>query len=263
MIDETREEQAVLYVFGQLEAVDTERFTAELRSNPELRAYVDEIEATSAQLAHAAPLCAPPAALKARVLGEARRTSSNIIAFPPRRSALPWALAAALAVTAGMLWNEQRQLAQERGAEILALRQSSTQTRDALRTQVATLNKQLADLRQRDTLASMKIATLRAQVDTYARALAVVVWDGNAQRGLLKLDNFPRPAAGKDYQLWVIDPQKKAPVSAGIVPVGADGLARIAFVPEQPVGTGEKFAISVERAGGAPAPQGQIVVLGN
>jgi len=52
-------------------------------------------------------------------------------------------------------------------------------------------------------------------------------------------------------------------VSAGVVPVGSDGLARIAFAPAQPVGAGEKFAISVERAGGAPAPQGQIVLLGN
>ena len=273
MIDEAREEQAVLYVFGQLDAVETQRFAADLRNDPELRGLVEELEATSAQLAHAAPLQAPPPSLKARILNEARRGSSNIVAFPPRRSALPWALAAALAVTAGILWIEQRQLTADRNAqlrELVAVRESSSRIRDAFRAQLAnqtnqvdSLNRQLAELRQRDALASVKIATLRAQVDTYARALAVVVWDASAQRGVLKLDNFPRPAPGKDYQLWVIDPQKPAPVSAGVVPVGPDGLARIAFAPTQPVGTGEKFAISVERAGGAPAPQGQIVVLGN
>lgn len=266
MIDETREEQAILYVFGQLEAVATERFTAELRNDPELRDLVEELEAATAQLAHAAPPRLPPAALKARLLGEIRRGASKLVPFPPRRSALPWALAAALAVTAGLLWNERRQLADERAAqmrELLTLRDSSTRIRDSLRAELAALNKQIAGLRQRDALASVKIATLRSQVDAYARALAVVVWDGSTQRGVLKLENFPKAGAGKDYQLWVIDPQKKAPVSAGIVPVGPDGLARIAFAPEQPVGAGEKFAISLERAGGAPAPQGQIVVLGN
>jgi hypothetical protein len=129
--------------------------------------------------------------------------------------------------------------------------------------EIAAIQKEVAALRERDALASVKIQTLNSQVDAYAKALAVVVWDDNTQRGVLKLDKFPQAGEGKDYQLWVIDPNKKAPVSAGIIPVAQNGVARMPFKPADHIDAAQKFAISVERKGGAPAPAGQIVVIGN
>ena len=91
-----------------------------------------------------------------------------------------------------------------------------------------------------------------------------IIWDEKTQSGVLKLEKFPQAAAGKDYQLWIIDPNKKTPVSAGVVPVGQNGSAHVPFKPADRVDAAQKFAISIERAGGAPAPTaGQIIELGN
>ena len=46
-----------------------------------------------------------------------------------------------------------------------------------------------------------------------------------------------------------------------VVPGGTE-LAPTAFRPTEKVGANLKFAVSVERAGGSPEPQGQIVFVG-
>jgi anti-sigma-K factor RskA len=76
------------------------------------------------------------------------------------------------------------------------------------------------------------------------------------------LDKLPPPAPGKDYQLWVIDPKNPQPVSAGILSVPKEGLIRTSFHPAAPVESAAAFAISVEKAGGAPKPEGQIILVG-
>jgi anti-sigma-K factor RskA len=129
--------------------------------------------------------------------------------------------------------------------------------------ETADLKAQIHDLALRDNLAKVKIATLSAQVDAYAKASAVIVWDPQKQRGVVKLANVPRPESGKDYQLWVIDSKNpQQPVSGGVVPVDAEGMARTSFEPAQSVSKAEKFAISVEPAGGVRQATGPIILLG-
>jgi anti-sigma-K factor RskA len=152
---------------------------------------------------------------------------------------LPWTLAACFAITTVAFWMERGALQQDRDA----------------------LLKERKELLARDTLAKVKIATLSAQVEAYAKASAVVVWDAEKQRGVLKLANVPQPASGKDYQLWVIDPKYPQPVSGGVVTVGVDGLAHVLFEPKKPISKSDKFAISVEPAGGVPQPTGPIILL--
>jgi anti-sigma-K factor RskA len=62
--------------------------------------------------------------------------------------------------------------------------------------------------------------------------------------------------------LWVIDPKNPQPVSAGILSVPNDGLIRTSFHPAAPVESADAFAISVEKTGGAPKPEGQIILVG-
>jgi anti-sigma-K factor RskA len=109
----------------------------------------------------------------------------------------------------------------------------------------------------------VRIAALQAQVDTYAKASAIVVWNAQPQRGLVRLLALPAPEAGHDYQLWIIDPSEKSPVSAGIVPVGKAEAASVEFRPVHPVSAAAGFAVSVEKAGGASVPQGPIILAGN
>jgi anti-sigma-K factor RskA len=138
-----------------------------------------------------------------------------------------------------------------------AYRQESLAYRDQTRAQETTI----AELRTRDALSSVQIASLSSKLTIYENALATVVFDAQQQRGLIKLDRFPKAAANKDYQLWVI-PTKGNPVSAGLVPVGDDGLARVSFKPTQPVPNIGAFAISVEPSGGSTQPRGEVVLVG-
>lgn len=276
MIDETLQDQAADYVSGGLEATEAELFAAAMRDNEELRTYVLELEETLAQIAHSVPLRVPHISLKARVLEDVR-AERKVVAMPPRMDWIPWALAASLALSCGLLWKERQHFDREHRAtvqELVSTRAMAKKDRDMMAERIAAVEeqqkealaavqKEVTELRARDALAVVKIQTLSSQVDAYAKALAVVIWDEKTQSGVLKLDKFPQAGAGKDYQLWVIDPNRKTPVSAGIVPVGQNGTARVAFKPADRIDAAQKFAISIERTGGSPAPAGQIIELGN
>lgn len=271
MIDDGRRDEAVDFVMGMLDPLEAERFRAAMRQDSGLEAEVTEIENASAKLAYAAPLHRPPPELKQRIMAEITGTSATAAARS-KGTWIPWAIAAALAVAAVFLFGETtdrtRQIASLQQENALAneeqkeIGQRLAELEAERAREVAGIRRELASLKERDAMATMKIATLKAQVSAYEKAFAVVVWDAKAQTGLVKLNQFPAAAEGKDYQLWLIDPNKPAPVSGGLVQVAPDGVAQVEFTPKQPMPGAETFAISVEPKGGSEAPQGDIVVLG-
>jgi len=256
MIDETLQDQAALYVLRLLPPAEAVTFAQELERNAELRALVAELGAAAAQVSLAAPAVPPPPALRERVLASIRTEKQDppegrVVAFPSAASAsrkslgwIPWAIAASVLLTLLPQW--------------MSLRTEN----ESLRAQTIQQEATITRLERRDALATVQIASLSAKVSAYEKALAVVVYDPQNQRGLVKLDSFPKAANGKDYQLWVIEPGGAAPVSAGLVPVGNEGIARVAFKPERQIRGVDAFAISVEPAGGSAAPRGEIVFVG-
>jgi anti-sigma-K factor RskA len=281
MMDENLEELAALHAFDLLEGEDRERFVAELAGNPELRRLVADLRLSATALAHAAPDAEPPAELKARVLASASalkpRTpathdfspAGNLIPF---RSWIPWLAAACIAAVAA--WSESRfaqaesensALREQKRVAQLALEQTSAKLDDARKLltesgrKIAELN---ADLKAEGDLAHFKIATLASMLGNSPAALAVAVWDPTREEGVLAVSKLPALASEKDYQLWVIDKQYPSPVSGGVFVVDpATGQAHIVFRADKPVHSIAKFAVSLERKGGAPSPQGPIVLL--
>jgi anti-sigma-K factor RskA len=167
----------------------------------------------------------------------------------------------ALADASRLVSESRQQLAQLR-RDVDAAQQrfadASRQAADAGR-QIALLSDRL---KQESDLAQYKIATLASMLGNSPQALAVVVWNPMEQEGMLKLAKLAMPASDKDYQLWVIDPQYKDPVSAGLVSMdSATGEAHVMFKTVKPIKTVSKFAISLEQKGGMPEPQGPIVML--
>jgi len=270
MITEEKQDLAVDYAFGMMDGASERVFEAEMKADEELRVFAMELREAAGAIAHDAPACLPPPELRERILSQARgelamaetvakvkasadsasatasiasdaSTATQTIAHEqPSFRFLPWAIAAGLAITSVAMWLERDQWK----AEALLLRDQAI----ALRTQ--------------DIFSQIKIATLTAQNEAYAKAGAVVVWDEAKQRGVVKLSNFPAAGNGKDYQLWVIDPKIAQPVSGGVVPVDANGVARVDFKPDQPIRKAGKFAISLEREGGAPQVAGPIILAG-
>jgi anti-sigma-K factor RskA len=278
MIDEPKEELAALYALGLLEGQELVRFQTELASEPAFRQLVDEFAGTASQLAHTAPPAEPPAALKTRLLdrisangGPAAKPPASLLTFW-----LPLAAAAGFALVA--VWFAQLHLVSRSENSLLheqlALADASLRSaRNQLEAERLLANRQLNDatqaiasldrqLREQGDLARFKIATLASLLGNSPQALAVAVWDPNAQEGILSVEKLPALAADKDYQLWVIDPQYPIPVDGGVFTVDPQtGVARYQFKAGKPVRTVAKFAVSLERKGGVPKAEGPMVLI--
>jgi anti-sigma-K factor RskA len=247
MIDELLQDDAGLYVMRMLPPDEAAAFEKRLALDAELRALVNQLEDATGHLAYAAPTIAPPPGLKQRILSDIRHEVRVVPMSAGRRFAwVPWALAAGLAIAAIMGW-------QRAGS----YREQSLAYREENRTQ----ERLIAELRSRDALSTMQIATLNTKVAAYEKALAVVIFDAQRQSGTVKLAGFPKAPPNKDFQLWAI-PSSGKPISAGVVPVGADGISQVSFKPAQEVREIPTFAISVEPAGGSPQPSPEVIFVG-
>ena len=92
-----------------------------------------------------------------------------------------------------------------------------------------------------------KPATASIPIQGSGRRIILVV--GARGYGVLVLNGLGRPPVGKTYQAWVIKPNVKAPASAAVF------SGKEAVVPlTTPVPPGGVVAITVEPAGGSPAP---------
>ncbi len=109
----------------------------------------------------------------------------------------------------------------------------------------------------------MRIAMLGSLLEGSPKAIAVSLWDAERQDGVLVVQNLAPQPADKDYQLWVIDPQHGAPVDAGVFNVDEKGNVRFRFKPKASVKSADKFAVTLEKKGGVPAPQGRMVLAGS
>jgi len=295
MIDEHQEELAALSALDLLEPGERAAFESGLDRDPALRAQARELREAAAALAFTAPAAEPPPELADRILASVatrearggRRPAGRLISFP---SLLPWAIAAGLALcsawTARLYLNSRSEAAMLRDQQVLAgleLRsvrnqleaerivnqRELTDTRQDLAAagrRLSELHQEIADFTRAQkasgSLASYNIADLASTPGVPSQTLAVAVWCPSMQEGILAVSNLPRLPAGKDYQLWVIDPHYPAPVSGGVISVNATtGEVYVTFRTVQPIRSIAKFAVSLERKGGAPEPQGPIVLL--
>ncbi len=100
---------------------------------------------------------------------------------------------------------------------------------------------------------------LAGQPDAPAATASVVM---SPTKGMvLTALNLPQLAAGKIYQLWVVT--KQAPVSIGTFEVAADGSVTGTMpITEEAKLNPVAVAVTIEPAGGVPAPTGPKVLVG-
>ena len=228
-MNEETQERASLYVLGLLEDREVAQFEKEIQSDPELRGLIDELDATAAQLAHSAPFHPPPAGLRARVLAQAPK--GRVTQFPRAQTWIPWAIAAALALTASYLISERNHL-----------------------------RHRVNRLEARDLFAEIQVASLESKLASAPQASGVVVWNEKRQRGLLQVSQLPPNAENGDYELWLVDRRYPQPVNGGVFHLVKDEAGQIGFQPAQPVRDAKGFAISLERKGGVMKAEGPIVL---
>src|SRR5262245_4208809 len=112
------------YALDALDQQEEREFEEHLASCESCRKELARLRETAASLAYAAPGPAPPAALKERILEQARAERPNVVSLPRRRSwTAPFAAAAAVAAAAAIglgVWGATRSTSSDPFAAVLA-----------------------------------------------------------------------------------------------------------------------------------------------
>jgi anti-sigma-K factor RskA len=224
------EELAALHAIGLLEDAERNELLDAARRDPEVGRLMAGFDETAALLAYEAPAIKPPPGLRQDIMRQlpASRAKPKIISL---HHWLPYAIAACLM--------------------ILGITQATQIT--ALKAQLLAESTAVDRLAQSNALADLRLQTLEAKDAAYASSKIMVAWDPYRHRGVVAMQDLPPPPAGRDYQLWVLDPRALAPINAGLITA-----SRPFAVP--PVSTQTPgFAISLEPGGGRPEPTGPIL----
>lgn len=278
---ERQEELAALHALRMLEPEEARVFLGEIKYAPKSVEFIQELEEVAAELGELVEPEEVPAECRAAVFDAiaGRKREQTVTKMKSGTKillgVLGWAAAASIAVTAYGMWFKMRS-AQKELAAVVQNHDNAQEEAQSLHAEVGRLKQQLASaeektvalnqqivkLQSTNPLASLEAAALRAQNNSWAETGAVIVWDPSKQEGLLKMTKARPVSSNKDYQLWVIDKELPAPVSAGIVTLDEQGVATITFKPNAPVPHAAAFALSIEAKGGVPKREGPIVLMG-
>ena len=254
---------AAAYVLGALEPEERRAFEAHVAGCATCAEDVRSLQQVADGLAHSVPQHTPRPDLRARVLDSivpGASASSAVVVAAPRTAMPAWlALAAALALAIGAsayAWQLQQR--------------------------VRTLEARLDSAEERASSAEREVATVRRQADEAQAAMNVMAAPdmvridlagqpaaaaarararGSRNRGLVfAARNLPQAPAGRVYQVWVVT--TAGPVSAGLLTPGADGRAEAFFNTPPDIAPPTAVAVTLEPAGGVPAPTGEAYLQG-
>lgn len=237
------------YVLGLATEAERQDFEAACRQYPEvLQARLEFEQALEKQLLQdAVPL---PAALKKKVTDSLHELEAPVETFskphavPVRRMGF-WKILAAASVAAligALVWairlNEENKTLQQQN---LSLHENAE---DAA-AQLTQLKEDAQRLQSRD----MKLAVMQGTANAPG-SFANVYWDTTTKNTYLLINNMPKPASDKQYQLWALLDGK--PTDLGVInqTVWQEKL----LVKMKNVQNAEAFAITLEPRGGSPAP---------
>ena len=254
-------DRAEVYALGALDEDERRGFEAHLVEGCAICAErIRETGDALPLLARALPQEGPPAALKMRLLEaidadeDALETEEEGSATLPVRRAPRWAWwggwATALAAV-GLLIVVGFSLAKTR-EELERLRGRVAILQEELTEREATL-RFLSDPKVR----YVSLAGLAATPD----ASGWLLWNPESRQGLFLARGLPPPPADRVYELWAI--AKSEPVPAGVLKVDAAGRGLLRLPPLPETKTFDKFAVTLEPAGGVARPTGAMHLIGS
>lgn len=164
------------------------------------------------------------------------------------------AAAVALGITTLALLNRNSALSREVSQLYDRLRDAQSET-TGVRTQLASAR----DLNEILGSPDARVTQLAGKGEG-ARARATLAYERTTGRAVILTSGLPPAPAGKAYQLWLIADNKKMP--GGTFKTDPEGHARMS--DRLPAGEAHPtFAVTLEREGGVPAPEGEIYLIGS
>jgi anti-sigma-K factor RskA len=226
------------YALSALDADEERAFSRHLSECAECRDELAEWENTAAALALSASAAEPSPQVRERIMSaiRAETSSQKVVPFPDARRSL-WtsfgslgAIAAAvlfLALIVGIvvLWQENRAMQRELAFARLA------------------------------TTPGAKMTELTG-TEQASGATAKIAYDRNGH-AMLMASGLPPAPQGKEYQLWFIVGSNPPKPGKSFAPDSAGQGTLIDQVPREAMDSAV-FAITLEPAGGMPAPTGEI-----
>jgi anti-sigma-K factor RskA len=258
---------AAAYVLGALEADERRAFEAHAAGCAACADEIRSLQRVTDVLAQSVPQRTPRPELRAQVLnaiapGAAQapasvRSSSSAPSGSILSGWLPLAAAIAIAVGAGAYaWQLQQRVRALEARLDTAERRASVAERevaDARRT-AGEAQAAMSVLAAPD-LVKVELAGQPPAPTARARAL----WSRN--RGMVfTATNLPQAPAGRVYQVWVVT--AGGPVSAGLMNPDASGRAEVFFNTPSDIAPPTAIAVTLETAGGVPAPSGEAYLHG-
>jgi anti-sigma-K factor RskA len=292
--------QAEIYALGALDGGEQSTFETHLAAGcPECEEHIRQTHEALTLLPRSLELAPYPPGVKERVLARIaaeEALSLSGTSLPGRRW---WMMAAGVLAAAGLLiglsyslYQTRQELQQERGA-VSILRAELQQRQVALQRateMVATLQAELANRDERLEAAGHELerveravatlqdelqerqVTLRQLSAPQARlvrlaglspspgANAQLLWNPSTRTGVLLTAGLPQVPPDRVYELWAI--AGKEPVPAGIFGVDEAGHAFLRLPPLPRTKRFDRFAVTLEPAGGVSQPTGPMHLLG-
>ena len=240
MVHEDYKEMITARALSALDAAEARALNDHLSECDECRMELQEWEATAAALAVSAKPMEPSPEVRERLLNEVRKELSVPQVLPFRsatrniwnRSLAAMAaviIATVLIVGLVMVWRENR-----------AMREQLARSQEFLQL-VNTPGARMSELKG---------------TDVGPGATAKLVYDNNG-RAMLLADKLPSVPQGKEYQLWFIVGNNPPMPGKTFVP-DSEGKGVLKDQMPQAALNAAVFAITLEPAGGLPAPTGKI-----
>ena len=250
------------YVFGSLDRDAQLSFEAHLAGCDECAAEVRALRRVADGLARSVPQRTPRPELRQRVLEAVvgHRPAPAAVHPVPARAIARWLpLAATILVTLGIAFYAGR--LQTRVADLEArLDQAIAQAQTAEQA-VADARRVGAELQSAmGVMAAPDLVRIDLKGQTVApQASARALWS-RARGMVFTASNLPPLPAGQVYQVWVV--AAPAPVSAGLLMPDPSGAEQTFFNTSPDIPQPTAVAVTIEPAGGVPAPTGAVYLAG-
>lgn len=236
------------YVLGLASDEERREFEQRCMQYPEVLAARNAFEMAMEKQALENAI-APPADLKKRIFEEIKETAKAVSLPPAPVRKINWAkyaAAASVILLAGSLYFN------------LNLYNKNKTLQNNYDNTVAKLNDVEKDIRILQQNPNVKMASMKGQEISPA-SFATVYWDTTSQDVYLMINNMPKPASDKQYQLWAFLDGK--PIDMGLIEITEKPLQLYRLKKAQ---AAQAFAITLEKKGRADIskPGGDVYVMG-